>query len=524
MERRAVVPYEGEREYIFISYSHRDTAPVVPVMERLSEEGYRIWYDEGIDPGSEWPETIADHLGRASACIGFISNNYLASDNCRREMNYALKKQIPYLSVMLEETEMTAGVEMQLSANQAIFKYKLPSEKAFYQKINATKFLQSSRELPAPEAPSPVPEAPAPIPETASLPEKAPTPSEKKSAAQKKPAKAQRKKETAGTKKPMKKQMKIALISIGAALALLAVLAIAIFAPNADKQPETGSPSVTETDPDAPVSEADLLNGEYGRRVFWGNKTQTKYETKDAFIKNVKYTDVALDDGTFNLSVFPYSVEVRADVHPDTIRLYYFDKAGTQYIVQGSYTVQNGTLTVSAADAVYSDARQPAQTLVYGISRYFGHIRLTSDAQLAASFDYCCSENALSGAADAVPFGEIEAIDIPEPGTGKACSVRFTDGGSTHDATLDTYYGDTCSIRLMWTKTARLYNGAMADFDVSDTCSFYFINTYPYGFILINNKDGVYFYQKPISDGEQVPDSTDAETESAPAEETDAAS
>ena len=94
MERCAVVPYEGEREYLFISYSHRDTALVVPIMERLAAEGYRIWYDEGIDPGSEWPETIADHLGRASACIGFISNNYLASDNCRREMNYALKKQI----------------------------------------------------------------------------------------------------------------------------------------------------------------------------------------------------------------------------------------------------------------------------------------------------------------------------------------------------------------------------------------------------------------------------------------------
>ena len=49
-------PYEGTDPYIFISYAHRDKDRVLPVLRSLSERGYRIWFDEGIDPGTEWAE------------------------------------------------------------------------------------------------------------------------------------------------------------------------------------------------------------------------------------------------------------------------------------------------------------------------------------------------------------------------------------------------------------------------------------------------------------------------------------
>ena len=146
LKRCSVVPYEGEEGFIFISYSHRDGERVYPIIEHLKAKGYRVWYDEGIDPGSEWPETIAEHLGASAICMGFISKNYLDSDNCKRELNFALRKHIPFLSIMLEPTEMSAGVEMQLSTNQAIFLYSLQSEDEFYYKLEATKLLRSSHE------------------------------------------------------------------------------------------------------------------------------------------------------------------------------------------------------------------------------------------------------------------------------------------------------------------------------------------------------------------------------------------
>ena len=53
-----VKPCEG-RDTLFVSYCHSDAAQVFPIIERLAIEGYRVWYDNGVHPGEEWPETIA---------------------------------------------------------------------------------------------------------------------------------------------------------------------------------------------------------------------------------------------------------------------------------------------------------------------------------------------------------------------------------------------------------------------------------------------------------------------------------
>jgi len=126
MKRSTAKPYEGADPYIFVSYSHKDRRFVLPMIERLTRDGYRIWYDEGITPGSYWAEVIADHLSRSSLCIACISENAVASHNCRREISFALLKHKPLLSVFLEKTALTPGIEMQLTANQCIFTYEYP--------------------------------------------------------------------------------------------------------------------------------------------------------------------------------------------------------------------------------------------------------------------------------------------------------------------------------------------------------------------------------------------------------------
>ena len=47
------VPYEGDQEYIFFSYCHDDAPLVYTIIERLSIEGFRVWYDNGIHPGDD---------------------------------------------------------------------------------------------------------------------------------------------------------------------------------------------------------------------------------------------------------------------------------------------------------------------------------------------------------------------------------------------------------------------------------------------------------------------------------------
>jgi len=119
-KRSTVKPYEGDKHYIFISYSHKDTRYVYPIIEFLAREGCRVWYDEGITPGSEWNEVIANHMNRSALCVAFISENAVASHNCRREISFALLKNKPLLSVFLEETVLSPGMELQLSANQCV--------------------------------------------------------------------------------------------------------------------------------------------------------------------------------------------------------------------------------------------------------------------------------------------------------------------------------------------------------------------------------------------------------------------
>ncbi len=94
--------YEGKEPFLFVSYAHKDSDLVLPVIRALHEKKYRVWYDEGIAPGSEWPENIALHLRDATAILAFVSENYLSSPNCKNEVQVAVgHKKIP-LQVALD--------------------------------------------------------------------------------------------------------------------------------------------------------------------------------------------------------------------------------------------------------------------------------------------------------------------------------------------------------------------------------------------------------------------------------------
>ena len=79
----------------------------------MAKDGYRIWYDEGIDPGSEWPEIIAAHLNDCFHVL-LLFLIIINSHNRCREINFALlgKETVHFL---LEEVQMSLGMEMQSS-------------------------------------------------------------------------------------------------------------------------------------------------------------------------------------------------------------------------------------------------------------------------------------------------------------------------------------------------------------------------------------------------------------------------
>lgn len=132
--------YEGDDKFIFISYAHKDSDMVYPIIERLNAEGYRVWYDDGITPGSEWPENIADHLDRCETFVFFASPNSVSSDNCKREVNFALSRKKKFFTISLVPTEFSLGLELQISTQQNILFYEYKDIVKFYD----TLFLASS--------------------------------------------------------------------------------------------------------------------------------------------------------------------------------------------------------------------------------------------------------------------------------------------------------------------------------------------------------------------------------------------
>ena len=97
-------PYEGKRPYVFISYSHRDSEQVLNVISALNERRLRLWYDEGIPAGSDWPKNIELHMRGCAAVLFFVSETALASPNCFSEIKTAAALKKPILLVPLEST------------------------------------------------------------------------------------------------------------------------------------------------------------------------------------------------------------------------------------------------------------------------------------------------------------------------------------------------------------------------------------------------------------------------------------
>ena len=131
-----ITPYEGTQPYIFLSYAHADAPAVMEIGAHLQAAGCRVWYDGGIEVGSEWPEYIAAHLAGASVMLAFLSKAYIRSDNCRKEMHFAQTRKIRTVNIFLEETALTPGMEMQIGSLFALMKYTMP-EDVFYEKLFA---------------------------------------------------------------------------------------------------------------------------------------------------------------------------------------------------------------------------------------------------------------------------------------------------------------------------------------------------------------------------------------------------
>jgi hypothetical protein len=129
--------YAGNEPYIFASYAHKDGQAVFPVLQALHREGYRVWYDEGIDPGNEWADEIGKWLELASVFLVFISKQSVNSRNVRNEISFALELDKRFLAIHIENTTLPRGLRLRMGDIQAIMKWRM-TEDHFSRKVAST--------------------------------------------------------------------------------------------------------------------------------------------------------------------------------------------------------------------------------------------------------------------------------------------------------------------------------------------------------------------------------------------------
>ena len=141
-----VINMTDQEKYIFISYAHKDSATVVPLIENMKKAGFHIWYDDGIEVGAEWPAYIQSSLEKSSVVLVFISKNSVDSFNCRNEINFALMMHKAMIVVYLEDTELKYGMGLQLNGIQALSMFKYAKASDFFEELTETALLQICRE------------------------------------------------------------------------------------------------------------------------------------------------------------------------------------------------------------------------------------------------------------------------------------------------------------------------------------------------------------------------------------------
>lgn len=138
--------YSGNKPYVFISYAHKDANRIYPLIQALQNSGLRIWYDEGLEVGSHWSETIANHLDRSHCVLCFLTKNFFESENCKDEMHFAKERGKGPLIVYLDSVKLPVEMQMSFGRFHALSMDKLSGMDNLIQEICRSDMLAACRE------------------------------------------------------------------------------------------------------------------------------------------------------------------------------------------------------------------------------------------------------------------------------------------------------------------------------------------------------------------------------------------
>ena len=117
--------YQGSEPYVFVAFAHADAEEVFPELAFLRERGYRIWYDEGIGPGTpNWATMIIERIEACAFVLAYLSPAAVSSEWVVKEIGLAISEGKELMTVHLRQTALPASMQLDVLAAQAIMKYE----------------------------------------------------------------------------------------------------------------------------------------------------------------------------------------------------------------------------------------------------------------------------------------------------------------------------------------------------------------------------------------------------------------
>lgn len=93
---------------IFISYKKEDAGRVVRIVEGLRAEGFSVWWDHGIAPGSQWDQTIQRELDAAKIVVAVWSDQSVHAPWVKEEAGVG-KARGALVPVRIDDVEPPLG-------------------------------------------------------------------------------------------------------------------------------------------------------------------------------------------------------------------------------------------------------------------------------------------------------------------------------------------------------------------------------------------------------------------------------
>lgn len=139
--------YQGKEPYVFISYAHADAEQVLPIVSGLQDRGFRVWYDEGLPPGEDWMEHLAERVAYCGAFVPFLSENFLSSPYCKREVTHAVSEdKEPFAVFLKEKLDMTPGMRLLLCSVQGVYRERHDTLESFMEELCRSHYLETCRD------------------------------------------------------------------------------------------------------------------------------------------------------------------------------------------------------------------------------------------------------------------------------------------------------------------------------------------------------------------------------------------